>query len=196
MTSTSRDSKRPSSIPAAKPPCQIHPSAVIAEKAVLVGTHQVTIGPNTILHPYAKISAENGPVVIGANSMIYENAIVGTSPDTSKSEQAVIIGDYVNIESGVVVEAKSIGDGSVVDVNAVVGRGAVLGRWCRVGPLERVKEGEVLEDYALVFGDGRKRIDSTAREGAEVRRARRVGQEKAVELVRKLVVDGKAKWME
>ncbi|KAH9812963.1 transferase hexapeptide [Teratosphaeria destructans] len=196
MTSTSRDSRRPSSIPAAKPPCQIHPSAVIAEKAVLVGTHQVTIGPNTILHPYAKIRAENGPVMIGANSAIYENAIVGTSIDNSNLEQAVIIGDYVNIESGAVVEAKSVGDGSVIDVNAVVGGGTVLGRWCRVGPLERVKDGEVLEDFTVVFGDGRKRIDSTARDGAEVRRAREIGQEKAVELVKKLVVDGKAKWVE
>ncbi|KAK4906240.1 hypothetical protein LTR28_000636, partial [Elasticomyces elasticus] len=57
----------PSSRPPApaKPPCTIHPSAVISDRAILTGTHPISIAENTVLHPYARIDSTNGPVELG-----------------------------------------------------------------------------------------------------------------------------------
>ncbi|TKA38341.1 hypothetical protein B0A54_10632 [Friedmanniomyces endolithicus] len=181
--------KRPSQLPAFKPPCNIYPSAIIADKAQITGSHAVEIGENAVIHPWAKIRAEGGKVVIGQNSMVYEGATVGTVDGGD-----VLIGDYVNIETGAVVEARSVGDGTTVEVNAVVGKGAVLGKWCTVAPLERVEAGEELEDFTVVYGDGQRRVDKTTKEHAEVRELKKGGQEKAVQATRALVPNAMAKW--
>ena len=34
------------------------------------------------------------------------------------------------IEVGAIVEAKSVGEGSVIEVNAKIGKGAILGKVC------------------------------------------------------------------
>jgi len=47
---------------------------------------------------------------------------------TSERDGGVQIGNGVMIETGAVVEAKSIGDGCVIEVNARIGKGAVLGK--------------------------------------------------------------------
>ncbi|TKA23432.1 hypothetical protein B0A54_17817, partial [Friedmanniomyces endolithicus] len=54
--------KRPSQLPASKPPCTIHPSAIIADKAQITGSHTVEIGENAVIHPWARIRAEGGKV--------------------------------------------------------------------------------------------------------------------------------------
>lgn len=175
-----------------KPPCQIHPSAIIADKASITGVHEVEIGENAVIHPYALIRAEGGRVVIGRNSMVYERAVVGVA---SAGNQDVVVGEGVNIETGSIVEAREVGDRCTIEVNAFVGRGAVLGRFCRVAALERVEAGEALEDFTVVFGDGRRRVDTSMKGHVEIQEARRVGQEKSIELMRKMIPNGAAKWM-
>lgn len=195
MTSKPAAPRRAPSTSAAqlvKTPCQIHPSAIIADKAQITGTYTVEIGENAVIHPYVRIRAENGRVVIGQSSMIYERAVIGL---VEGETQDVVIGDGVNIETGATVQAKNIGDGTTVEVNAVVGAGAVLGRYCKIAPLEKVEAGQELEDYTVVYGDGQRRVDKTIREHAEIREARRVGQEKSIELMRKMIPNAGAKWM-
>lgn len=40
----------------------------------------------------------------------------------------MILEDYVVLEVGAVVEAKQVGEGSIIEINAKVGRGAVIGK--------------------------------------------------------------------
>ena len=193
MTSRPADvPRRTSQMPAAKPPCTINLSATIADKAQLTGSHPVEIGENVVIHPYARIRAEGGKVVIGKNSVIYERAIVGTAEGAGGGD--VVIGDYVNIETGATVEAKSVGDGTTVEVSAVVKKGAVLGKWCKVAVLERVEADQVLEDYTVVYGDGQRRVDKTMKAHEEIRAAKMDGQEKAVQLMKTMIPNAAAKW--
>ncbi|KAK4545884.1 hypothetical protein LTR36_002448 [Oleoguttula mirabilis] len=195
MTSKPVTSKRLLSAPAApavKTPCHIHPSAIVADKAQITGAHAVEIGENAVIHPYAKIRAEGGKVVIGNNSMVYERAVVGVAEG---GEQDVVIGEGVNIDTGAVIEAKNIGDGSTIEVNAIIGKGTVLGRYCKVASLERVEAGEELEDFMVVYSDGQRRIDKTMKDHPDIREAKRVGQEKSIELMRKMLPNAAAKWM-
>jgi len=179
-------------MPAAKPPCKIHNTAIIAEKAQLTGTYLIEIGEGVVLHPYCKIRAEGGKVTIGKNTMVYERATIGCAQGAEM--QDIFMGDDVNIETSAIVEG-SIGDGSTVEVSAMVGRGAAVGKYCKIAPLERVEAGETLEDYTVVYSDGKRRIDKTMEEHEEVREAKRVGQEKAVEVMRKMIPNAAAKWM-
>ncbi|KAK5110779.1 hypothetical protein LTR85_000724 [Meristemomyces frigidus] len=194
MTSKPVASKRPPApiVPAVKTPSQVHPSAIIADKAQITGAHTVEIGESAVIHPYAKIRSERGKVVIGKSSIVYERAVVGVADG---GEQDITIGEGVNIETGAVIEAKSIGDGSTVEVNASIGRAAVVGRYCRVAALEKVEAGEELEDFTVVYSDGQRRVDKTMRDHPEIREAKQVGQEKSIELMRKMVPNAAAKWM-
>ncbi|KAK3634440.1 hypothetical protein LTR56_015319 [Elasticomyces elasticus] len=182
MTSRSSDaSKKSSLLPASKP--------TLSEKAQFTGSHAVNIGEGAIIHPHARIRAEGGDVMIGKHSMLYERALVGTVDGGD-----VTIGEYVNIETGAVVEAKSVGDGTTVEVNAVVGKSAVLGRWCKVAPLERVEAGEVLEDFTVVYGDGQRRTDKTTKEHKEIRDLKKEAQIKAVQVISTMIPNFSAKW--
>ncbi|KYG42314.1 hypothetical protein M433DRAFT_7248 [Acidomyces richmondensis BFW] len=194
MTSKPLPSATGNTTPGSKPPCRIHPSAVIADKAQITGTYPVEIGENVIIHPYARIRADHGKVIIGKNSMVYENATVGLSDSDPKVDhEEVSIGEGVNIETGAVVEARSVGDGTTIEVNAIIGKGAVVGKYCKIVPLETVGPGEVLDDFSVLYGAGQ-RIDTTTMCHPEIREAKRVGQEKAVELMKKLIPNSSAKW--
>lgn len=153
------------------------------------------IGENVILHPYARIRADHGKVSIGKNSMVYENATIGLSDsDTEGDCRGVAIGDGVNIETGAAVEARSVGEGTTIEVNATVGKGAMVGRYCKIAPLERVGPQDVLDDFTVLYGAGQRRIDTTMMRHPEIREAKRIGQEKAVELMKKLIPNSSAKW--
>lgn len=120
-------SKRSTATPAepiAKPPCKIHPAAVISDKAQITGSHTVELCEDSVLHPHCKIKAEHGIVYIGKGTIICEATMIGVAG----GEGNVIIGDGVTIEAGAVVEAKSIGDGTVIEAKAKIGKGAVIGK--------------------------------------------------------------------
>ncbi|KAI4789568.1 hypothetical protein E4T44_13077 [Aureobasidium sp. EXF-8845] len=57
MSSGSGSVRRQASAAAGpKPPCSIHPSAIISDKAVIIGTHPVSIGENVELFVLEKIA--------------------------------------------------------------------------------------------------------------------------------------------
>lgn len=184
---------------ALKPTCKIHSLAIIADKASLTGPNTIEIGENSILHPYAKIRAEDCNVRIGKNCMIAEKAVIGLAQASPPGEEGadskeVVLEDGVSMESGAVIEAAKIGENSTIEVGAKIGKGAVLGQWCKVGPLCEVNDGEVLEDFTLVYGYGEKRVDVTLRDHEEAREMRLKGRRKEIELLRVLVPDAGAKW--
>lgn len=195
MSSRTSGSKRPpsaSTAPIIKPKCTLHPSAVIADKAQLTGSHSVELEENVILHPYARIRAEHGSVRIGKNSTVSETAVVGLEEG---GEGAVVVGTNVSIETGAVVQAKNVGDGSIVETSSKLGVGAVLGRHCKVTASQEVRAGEVLPDFTVVYGDNQRRVDRTLERNEEIRTMKVSGQEKQVELLKRLMPNAASKWM-
>ncbi|KAF7194582.1 hypothetical protein HII31_04088 [Pseudocercospora fuligena] len=177
-----------------KPPCKIHSLAIISEKAQITGTNIVEIGESTVLHPFSRIKADHGEVIIGSSCTICENAVVGRLDGSEDGGPSTIIGDGVNIEAGATVEAQMVGSGTSIEVNAKVGKGAVIGKHCKITPLSEIKPGEELADYTVVFGNNQRRLDMSMANNAEVREAKAKGQQMHVELLRKLIPDASAKW--
>ncbi|HWS51726.1 MAG TPA: gamma carbonic anhydrase family protein [Microbacterium sp.] len=82
---------------------RIHPTAVVAPTAVISG--DVEIGADCQVLHGAVITAEGGPVTLGENVIVMENAIVRAS-----SANPVHIGDHVLIGPGASVSGAIIGD--------------------------------------------------------------------------------------
>jgi len=129
-------------------------TVLIAQHAQITGTHPVTIGPNTVLHPHSKLSSAVAPVVLGEGCVVFERAKVGVGmggegdggaegrrgsmapPARSSSmhvrdsmrSEGTVLGRNVVVDSGAVVEAAEVGEGSVIEVGAVLGKGSIIGK--------------------------------------------------------------------
>lgn len=123
-SATHRPSTHPA-LPAVKPTCNIDPSAVIADKAVLSGSHNVHIGSESIIQPYARLKAHGGDITIGSSCTIAE-AVTLEVPEGSDHD--IVLADNVCIESGVSITAASIGEGTEIGIQARIDSGAIIGK--------------------------------------------------------------------
>jgi dynactin-6 len=126
MSSSKRQSTMP---PAPKPPTALSSSLVIAEHASLTGTHLITLGSNTVVHPRTKINSTFAPVTVRNNCIISERSQIGLQSEPAEDQlHGVVIENGVIIEVGAVVEASMVGEGSIIEVNAKIGKRAILGK--------------------------------------------------------------------
>lgn len=170
-------SKRASTVPAGpKPPTSLASNIVISDSANLTGTHLITILDNTIVHPRTRLISLQGPITIGSTCIISERSAI------HPIGEGIDIGNGVIIEVGATVEARRIGEGCVIEVNAKVGKGAVLGKHCKIGPMCSVADNEVLPDYTVIYGHGLRRQDKSGVEDLKMKMVAR-----QVEVLRKLV---------
>lgn len=114
--------------PTVRPPCDLHATLIISEKAILKGSHRITIGANTVLHPYAKLDATHGPVTIGQYCIIDEHAIIGIqSHESDHNTNGVMIDDYVNVGVRANIEASTLGKGTAIQACASCERDSIVG---------------------------------------------------------------------
>jgi carbonic anhydrase/acetyltransferase-like protein (isoleucine patch superfamily) len=126
----------------------VHPEAYVAPTAILSG--QVSVGRGTCIMHGAVLAAEGGPVEIGANCMIMENAVLRGTP-----QHPLIMGDHVLAGPHSHLTGCGIADEVFIATGAKVFNGAQLGRassvalggtvhiGCVVPPLGRVPIGWV-----------------------------------------------------
>jgi carbonic anhydrase/acetyltransferase-like protein (isoleucine patch superfamily) len=124
---------------------QIDPSAWVADNATLIG--HVTLGPGASVWYGAVLRGDNEPIVIGARSNVQENAVLHTDPG-----RPLTVGEDVTIGHQVMLHGCSIGDGSLIGIQAVLLNGAVIGRGSLVGAGALVTEDKVFADGALIVG--------------------------------------------
>jgi gamma-carbonic anhydrase len=96
---------------------RVSESAYVAPTAVLAG--DVSVGPHSRVLFGAVITAEGGPVTIGASSVIMENAVVrGVPNQETRVGDRVLVGPHAHL-TGCVIE-----DGSRIATGAIVFNGA------------------------------------------------------------------------
>ena len=116
---------------------EVHPEAWVAPTATLCGA--VSLGPGTRIMHGAQVIADGGAIVIGANCIVMENAVVrATARHSARIGDHCLIGpnahvvgarveDEVFIATGAAVfHASRIGRGSVVRIHGVVHLKTVL----------------------------------------------------------------------
>jgi carbonic anhydrase/acetyltransferase-like protein (isoleucine patch superfamily) len=95
--------------------------AYVAPTAVLRG--QVRVGPGSCVLDGAVLTADGGPVQIGANSVIMEHAVLRGTP-----RHPLTIGDHVLAGPHSYLTGCSVGDEVFVATGAMVFNGARMGR--------------------------------------------------------------------
>ena len=102
---------------------RIHESAYVAPNAVISG--DVTIGENTCVLYGAVITADGGPVEIGSDCVIMENAVVrGTPKHPAKIGNAVLVGPHAHLTGCEVEDAAFLATGCSIFNGARIGREA------------------------------------------------------------------------
>ena len=117
----------------------IAPSADVIGRVVLHSKSSVWFN--------AVIRADNDLIEVGEGSNIQDGSILHTDPGFPLRIAAnVVIGHKV------MLHGCTIGEGSLIGMNAVVLNGAVIGKNCLIGANALVTEGMQIPDGALVMG--------------------------------------------
>jgi carbonic anhydrase/acetyltransferase-like protein (isoleucine patch superfamily) len=112
---------------------QIDPSAWVADDAVLIG--RVVLGPGASVWYGAVLRGDNEPIVIGEDSNVQEGAVLHTDPGCP-----LTVGAGVTVGHQAMLHGCTIGDGSLVGIQAVVLNRARIGPRCLVGAGALVSE--------------------------------------------------------
>ncbi|KAA1000969.1 gamma carbonic anhydrase family protein [Paraburkholderia panacisoli] len=124
---------------------QIAGSAWVASQATLVG--RVELGERTSVWFGAVIRADNEPVKIGAGSNVQEGAVLHTDPGFPLD-----IAGNVTIGHQAMLHGCTVGEGSLIGIQAVVLNCAVIGKNCLVAAGAIVTEGKSFPDRSLILG--------------------------------------------
>jgi carbonic anhydrase/acetyltransferase-like protein (isoleucine patch superfamily) len=124
---------------------QIDPSAWVADSAVLIG--RVVLGPGASIWYGAVLRGDNEPIVIGTRSNVQECAVLHTDPGCP-----LTVGEGVTVGHQAMLHGCSIGDGSLIGIQAIVLNRAVIGARCLVGAGALVTEDKTFEAEQLIIG--------------------------------------------
>lgn len=117
----------------------------IAENATVIGS--VVLENNASVWFNAVIRGDNELITIGENSNVQDGSVLHTDPGVP-----LTIGKGVTIGHKVMLHGCTIGDNSLIGINAVVLNGARIGKNCLIGANSLIPEGKEIPDGSLVMG--------------------------------------------
>ena len=123
----------------------IAPSAYITDSATIVG--RVTIGEDSSVWFQATVRGDNEDITIGRNCNLQEGAVLHADPGFPLN-----MGDHVSVGHQAMIHGCTIGEGSLIGIQAVILNGARIGKNCLVGAGALVTEGKEFPDNSLIIG--------------------------------------------
>ncbi len=123
---------------------RVDPAAFVHAAATLIG--DIEIGPESSVWPNATLRGDDGPIVIGRQSSIQDNAVIHCTEGLSWTR----VGDRVTVGHSAVLHGCTIHDdvligmGAIVLDNAVVESGALVAAGTLVPPGKIVRAGTVV----------------------------------------------------
>lgn len=75
-----------------------------------------------------KLISSLAPLTVGKACILSERSAVGLQSPSNDQPEGVVIEDCVVVEVGAIVEAKRVGEGTIIEINARVSKGAVIGK--------------------------------------------------------------------
>lgn len=123
----------------------VHGSVFVAPNASVIGS--VVLSENVSVWFGATIRGDNDTITLGKNSNVQEGAVLHTDPGIE-----LRVGENVTIGHQAMLHGCTIGDGSLIGIQAVVLNGAVIGKGCLVGAGAIVTERKTFPDRSLILG--------------------------------------------
>lgn len=117
---------------------KIHPTAWIAENAVIIG--DVEIGPRVNIWYNVVIRGDLNRIVIGAETNIQDGAILHVESDNGPC----LIGERVTIGHAAIVH------GCKVSNNALIGMGATVLSWAELGEGSLIAANALIKEHAII----------------------------------------------
>jgi carbonic anhydrase/acetyltransferase-like protein (isoleucine patch superfamily) len=117
----------------------------IAPNAAVIG--DVTLHENASVWFSCTLRGDADSIEIGASSNIQDGTVIHADPGFP-----TVVGEQVTVGHNAMLHGCTIGDGSLVGINAVVLNGAVIGKGCLIGANALVTEGMQIPDGSLVLG--------------------------------------------
>jgi len=117
----------------------------VAPTATVIG--QVELGRQVSVWFGAVVRADNSKIKLGDFSNVQENAVLHTDAGIEMH-----IGDYVTIGHQAMLHGCTIGDNSLIGIQAVILNNAVIGKNCIIGANALIPEGKVIPDNSVVMG--------------------------------------------
>jgi carbonic anhydrase/acetyltransferase-like protein (isoleucine patch superfamily) len=142
----------------------VAPTAWVAPGAHVMG--RVELAEDSSIWFGAVLRGDNEPIRIGRGSNVQECAVLHTDPGSP-----LTVGAHVTIGHQAMLHGCTIGDGSLVGIQAVILNGARIGRECLIGAGALVTEGKVIPDRSVVVGSPGKVVRQlTEQDVASIRR--------------------------
>ena len=135
----------------------IDPSALIADTANVIG--KVKVEANASIWFDVTIRGDNELITIAENSNVQEGCVLHTDPGYPLN-----IGKNVTVGHQAMLHGCTIGEGSLVGIQAVILNGAKIGRNCLVGAGALITEGKEFPDNSLIIGAPAKAVRALTEE--------------------------------
>lgn len=130
---------------------QIDDSAYVAESANVIG--KVVLGAQVSIWFGATLRGDNETMTIGAQSNLQEGCVVH-----SDHGYPLTVGTGVTVGHQAMLHGCTIGDGSLIGIQAVILNGAKIGKNSLVGAGALVTEGKEFPDNSLIIGSPAKAV--------------------------------------
>jgi carbonic anhydrase/acetyltransferase-like protein (isoleucine patch superfamily) len=130
---------------------RIAPTAWVADSAQLIG--RVQLGEGASVWYGAVLRGDNEWITLGARSNVQDGSVLHTDMGSP-----LTLGDDVTVGHQAMLHGCTVGDGSLIGIQAVVLNGAKIGRNCLVGAGALVTEGKAFPDNSLILGSPAKAV--------------------------------------
>lgn len=117
----------------------------IAPNAAVIGN--VTMYENSSVWFSCVLRGDSDTIEIGAGSNIQDGTVIHCDPGFP-----TVVGKNVTVGHNAMLHGCTIGDGSLIGINAVVLNGAKVGKGCLIGANALVTEGMEIPDGSMVLG--------------------------------------------
>jgi len=129
----------------------------IAANATVIGS--VIIENNASVWFNVVIRGDNDLITIGENSNIQDGSVLHTDAGVP-----LVVGRNVTVGHMAMLHGCTVGDGSLIGINAVILNGVVIGRNCLIGANALIPEGKVIPEGSLVLGSPGRVVRNLTRE--------------------------------
>ena len=124
---------------------RIPQSAYVSSEATVIG--KVALGERASVWPGAVIRGDDDTITIGDNTNIQDCAVLHVDPGCP-----MYIGANVTVGHQATLHGCTIGDGTLVGLQAIVYNKAVIGKDCLIAAGAIILEGKVFPDRSLIVG--------------------------------------------
>lgn len=122
-----------------------HPDSWTAPTATLIGRVRLEEGASVWFN--AVLRGDNELILIGKDSNVQDGAVMHTDMG-----YPLTLGTGVTIGHNAMLHGCTVGDYSLIGINAVILNGARIGKHCIIGANSLIGEGKVIPDGSLVMG--------------------------------------------